>query len=131
VSTQRRGIDWRLGSSRQDASRAKWLVHCTACDASKLSPMPDYCWRCGSPLEAGRLLAEAEGVFVEPAASTSVAEASVARQHGRIDESAAVVCLLTGHGFRYQAAKAEPEPQSAADRVELVRAIWHDIGDYG
>lgn len=77
-----------------------------ACDASKLSPMPGYCWRCGSPLEAGRLLSEDEGVFVEPAAATFVAEASVARQLGHIDES-------------------------AADGAELVRAIWRDIGDYG
>jgi hypothetical protein len=77
-------------------------------------------WRCGSPLEAGRLLAEAEGVFVEPAVATSVAGASVARQLGHIDESASIVCLLIGHGLKYQAPRAEPE--SAADGAELVRA---------
>jgi hypothetical protein len=131
VSTQRRGIDWRLGSSRQDASRAKWRVHCTACDASKLSPIPDYWWHCGSPLEAGWLLAEVEGIFVEPAAATSVAGASVTRQLGHIDESASVVCLLTGHGLRCQAPRAEPGPESAADGAELVRAIRRDVGDYG
>ena len=26
-------------------------MHCTACDASELNPMPDYCGRCGSPFE--------------------------------------------------------------------------------
>jgi hypothetical protein len=131
VSTQRRGIDWHLGSSTQDASRAKWRVHCTACDASKLSPMPDYFWRCGSPIEAGQLLAEDEGVFVEPAAATSVAGVSVARQLGHIDQSASVVYLLTGHGLKYQALRAEREPESAADGAELVRAIRRDVGNYG
>jgi threonine synthase len=82
-------------------------------------------------LEAGRLLAEEEGIFVEPAAATSVAGASVARQLGHIDESASVVCLLTGHGLKYQAPRSEPEPESAADGAELVRAIRRDVGDYG
>jgi threonine synthase len=82
-------------------------------------------------LEAGRLLAEDEGIFVEPAAATSVAGASVARQLGHIDESASVVCLLTGHGLKYQAPRSEPEPESAADGAELVRAIRRDVGDCG
>jgi threonine synthase len=82
-------------------------------------------------LEAGRLLAEDEGIFVEPAAATSVAGASVARQLGHIDESASVVCLLTGHGLKYQAPRAEREPESAADGAELIRAIRRDVGDCG
>ena len=82
-------------------------------------------------LKAGRLLAQDEGIFVEPAAATSVAGASVARQLGHIDESESIVCLLTGHGLKYQAPKAEPEPESAADGAELVRVIRCDVGDYG
>jgi threonine synthase len=93
--------------------------------------MPDYFWRCGSPIEAGQLLAEDEGVFVEPAAATSVAGVSVARQLGHIDQSASVVYLLTGHGLKYQALGAEREPASAADGAELVRAIRRDVGNYG
>ncbi|HLL51036.1 MAG TPA: pyridoxal-phosphate dependent enzyme, partial [Thermomicrobiales bacterium] len=82
-------------------------------------------------LEAGRLLAQDEGIFVEPAAAISLAGASAARQLGRIDESETVVCLLTGHGFKYQAPKAEPEPEFATDASELVRAIRHDVSEYG
>jgi threonine synthase len=82
-------------------------------------------------LEAGRLLAQDEGIFVEPAAAISLAGASAARQLGRIDESETVVCLLTGHGFKYQAPKAEPEPEFATDAAELVRAIRHDVSEYG
>jgi threonine synthase len=87
--------------------------------------MPGYCWRCGSPL----VLAEDEGV--EPAAATTVAGVSVARQLGHIDQSASVVCLLTGHGLKYQALRAEREPESAADGAELGRAIRRDVGNYG
>ena len=87
--------------------------------------MPGYCWRCGSPL----VLAEDEGV--EPAAATTVAGVSVARQLGHIDEYASVVCLLTGHGLKYQALRAQREPESAADGAELGRAIRRDVGNYG
>ena len=80
-------------------------------------------------LEAGRFLAQDEGIFVEPAAATSIAGASVARQLGHIGESEAVVCLLTGHGLKYQAPKAEPE--SVADGAELIRAIERDVGGHG
>jgi len=82
-------------------------------------------------LEAGRLLAQDEGIFVEPAAATSIAGASVARQLGHIDESEAVICLLTGHGLKYQAPKAEPEPEPVADGAELIRAIECGVGRYG
>ena len=82
-------------------------------------------------LEAGRFLAQDEGIFVEPAAATSIAGASVARQLGHIGESEAVVCLLTGHGLKYQAPKAEPEPESVADGAELIRAIERDVGGHG
>ena len=50
VAIQSGGIERRPGSGR-DASHAWWWVHCTACDASELNPMPDYCGRYGSPFE--------------------------------------------------------------------------------
>ena len=43
-------LERRPGSGR-DASHAWWWVHCTACDASELNPMPDYCGLYGSPFE--------------------------------------------------------------------------------
>lgn len=82
-------------------------------------------------LEAGRLLARDEGMFVEPAAAISLAGASAARRLGPIDESETVVCLLTGNGFKYQAPEAAPEPESATDAAELVRAIGRDVVEYG
>lgn len=81
-------------------------------------------------LEAGRLLAQSEGMFVEPAAATSVAGASVARQLGHIDESEVVVCLLTGHGLKYQPPSAETESVPVADEAGLIRAIESDVGKH-
>jgi threonine synthase len=82
-------------------------------------------------LEAGRLLAQDEGIFVEPAAAISIAGASAARRLGHVHEPQTVVCLLTGHGFKYQAPRAEPEPERVADGAELMRAIEHDVGKHG
>ena len=76
-------------------------------------------------LGAGRLLARNEGIFVEPAAATSVAGTSAARRLGHIREHQTTVCLLTGHGFKYQVPREEPEPERVADGAELTRAIDH------
>jgi hypothetical protein len=34
-----------------ETDHAEWLVRCTSCGISRRYPMPDYCQRCGSPLE--------------------------------------------------------------------------------
>jgi threonine synthase len=81
-------------------------------------------------LEAGRLLARNEGIFVEPAAATSVAGVAAARRLGHVQEDQTIVCLLTGHGFKYQAPREEPEPVRVADGAELVRAIDRDPGEH-
>src|SRR3712207_7513377 len=47
-----------------------------------------------------------EGMFVEPAAAASVAGITAARRLGYIDGSDVVVCLLTGHGLKYQDRKS-------------------------
>jgi len=51
-------------------------------------------------LAAHRLLAEREGVFVEPASAASVA--GLLKQHaaGRVPPGATVVCTVTGHGLK-------------------------------
>ncbi len=82
-------------------------------------------------LEAGGLLAQDEGIFVEPAAATSVVGTSVAKRLGHIDESEAVVCLLTGHGLKYQAHMTDPGPESVADGAGLTRAIRRDVSVVG
>jgi threonine synthase len=79
-------------------------------------------------LEAGRVLAHEEGMFVEPAAAASLAGATVARRSGYIDGSGAVVCLLTGHGLKYQGGENGSELEAVSDEVELVRAIENDLG---
>ena len=51
-------------------------------------------------LEAQRLLAQFEGLFVEPASAASVAGLVKLAKMGLIDEDEKVVCILTGHGLK-------------------------------
>jgi threonine synthase len=80
-------------------------------------------------LKAGRVLAHEEGMFVEPAAAASLAGVVAAKRLGYIDGSEAVVCLLTGHGLKYQGGGGDQaELETVSDEVELVRAIEKDLG---
>jgi threonine synthase len=80
-------------------------------------------------LRAGRLLAHEEGLFVEPAAAASIAGAAAAKRSGYIDGSEVVVCLLTGHGLKYQrGSRDQAELETVGDEIELVRAIEKDLG---
>ena len=51
-------------------------------------------------LEAYRLLAEYEGVFVEPASAASVAGLLKLGRTGRLTENLTAVAVLTGHGLK-------------------------------
>lgn len=51
-------------------------------------------------MDAYRLLASKEGVFVEPASATSVAGMLIASADGRVPKGSVVVCTLTGHGLK-------------------------------
>jgi threonine synthase len=51
-------------------------------------------------LEAQRLVVTLEGVFCEPASAASVAGIRRLAAAGRIPRTAAVVCVLTGHGLK-------------------------------
>lgn len=51
-------------------------------------------------LEAYRLLAEREGVFVEPASAASVAGLYKLFRRGELPAGSLVVCVLTGHGLK-------------------------------
>ncbi|MEU4667216.1 threonine synthase [Amycolatopsis sp. NPDC023774] len=58
-------------------------------------------------LEAYRLLAEREGVFVEPASATSVAGLLATAADGRLPKGSTVVCTVTGHGLKDPATALE------------------------
>ena len=58
-------------------------------------------------LEAYRLLASREGVFVEPASATSVAGLLATAADGRLPRGSSVVCTVTGHGLK--------DPQTALE----------------
>lgn len=58
-------------------------------------------------LDAYRLLASREGVFVEPASATSVAGLLQTAADGRLPKGSTVVCTVTGHGLKDPATALE------------------------
>lgn len=76
-------------------------------------------------LEAYRLLAEREGVFVEPASAASVAGLYKAFRRGDLESGSLAVCILTGHGLKdpdlAMRTVKEPEPVPADLEVVLER----------
>src|SRR3954463_6002634 len=79
-------------------------------------------------LEAYRLIAREEGVFVEPASAASVAGLLQAHAAGTLPTGARIVCTVTGNGLKDPewAISGAPEPQtipadvsSAADALGL------------
>ena len=69
----------------------------------------------GEILEAYRLLASVEGVFVEPASASSVAGLLRAAADGLVVASDVVVCTLTGHGLK--------DPQRAISEVHVGETV--------
>jgi threonine synthase len=69
-------------------------------------------------LDAYRLLAAEEGVFVEPASAASVAGLLQAAADGLVDASDEVVCTVTGHGLK--------DPQRAVSEVEVGEPVPAD-----
>lgn len=51
-------------------------------------------------LQAQKLLAQAEGIFCEPASATGLAGVLKDLELGRIGEGSTIVCTLTGHGLK-------------------------------
>ncbi|MFD2421037.1 threonine synthase [Amycolatopsis pigmentata] len=58
-------------------------------------------------LDAYRLLARTEGVFVEPASATGVAGMLLTAADGRLPRGSTVVCTVTGHGLKDPATALE------------------------
>jgi threonine synthase len=71
-------------------------------------------------LEAYRILASEEGVFVEPASAASVAGLLRASTEGLVDSNDTIVCTLTGHGLK--------DPQRAIAEVELADPVDAEAG---
>jgi threonine synthase len=51
-------------------------------------------------IEAYRLVASKEGIFIEPASAASVAGLMKLAKAGKVPEGSLVVCILTGHGLK-------------------------------
>ncbi|MDH5390377.1 MAG: threonine synthase [Candidatus Bathyarchaeota archaeon] len=51
-------------------------------------------------LEAQKMLARSEGLFVEPASASSIAGLKKLFEAGKIDKDEIVVCVTTGHGLK-------------------------------
>jgi threonine synthase len=76
-------------------------------------------------LDAYRLLADREGVFVEPASAASVAGLYKQFRRGALPSDSLVVCILTGHGLKDPdvAVKSVKEPQTVSARLETIIEI--------
>jgi threonine synthase len=78
-------------------------------------------------LDAYKLLAATEGVFVEPASAASVAGLLQAVERGLVVRGETVVCTVTGHGLKdpnRAIAQIEPRPAVAA----TVDAVLEELG---
>jgi len=51
-------------------------------------------------LEAQKMLARSEGLFVEPASASSIAGLKKLSESGKIDRDEVIVCVTTGHGLK-------------------------------
>jgi threonine synthase len=73
-----------------------------------------------------RLLANREGVFVEPAAAAGVAGLLAAAEAGRLPPGRRVVCTVTGHGLKdpeWAIATAPPPTSISNDVLAAARAL--------
>ena len=66
-------------------------------------------------LEAYRMLASQEGVFVEPASAASVAGLLQAAATGLVERGETIVCTVTGHGLK--------DPNRAIAQIEARPAV--------
>jgi threonine synthase len=75
-------------------------------------------------LAAYRLLAQREGVFVEPASAASVAGLLALSDSGRVPADAKVVCTVTGNGLKDPdwAIAGAPKPVTVANSAEAAAA---------
>ena len=73
----------------------------------------------GQLLEAQRLLARKEGVFVEPASAASIAALKELAGNGSVDKDQSVVCIVTASGLKYPEVIVDRAPKLPAMRANL------------
>jgi threonine synthase len=78
-------------------------------------------------LEAYRLLASLEGVFVEPASAASIAGLLRAATTGLVERGETVVCTVTGHGLK-DPNRAIAEVETGAPVAATVDAVLRELG---
>ena len=71
-------------------------------------------------LEAQKMLARSEGLFVEPASASSIAGLQKLFEAGKIDKDEIVVCVTTGHGLK--------DPDTAIKISEKPSEVDAEIG---
>lgn len=76
----------------------------------------------GEILDAYSVLAELEGIFVEPASAAGVAGLIKLCRQRYFKEAARVVCILTGHGLKDpdRAVKVAEEPKTVPANIESI-----------
>lgn len=74
-------------------------------------------------LEAQRMLASLEGLFVEPASASTIAALSKLYERGVISESERTVCIATGHGLKDPSIVVE----RYKDKIFEVKAVVEEI----
>ena len=81
-------------------------------------------------LRVQKLLAQAEGIFCEPASAASVAGLIQDLNAGRVKEGSTTVCTLTGHGLKdpdTAIAQCEAPVTVAAERGAIERVIRENL----
>jgi threonine synthase len=77
-------------------------------------------------LEAQKLLARLEGIFVEPASASSIAGLSKLIANEKVDRNETVVCITTGHGLKDPEAAVRGFSAQAIDAS--LESIEHALG---
>jgi len=76
-------------------------------------------------LAARTLLAQEEGIFVEPASAASVAGVLRRSREGRVPEGTSIACILTGHGLKDPEAvlRTERRPEPVPATIEAIERV--------
>lgn len=76
-------------------------------------------------LDAQKLLAQTEGLFVEPASASSIAGLKKLIEQGEVDKDEHVVCITTGHGLKDPdtAVKICNKPVEVEAKMEAIEKI--------
>jgi threonine synthase len=76
-------------------------------------------------LEAQKMLARSEGLFVEPASASSIAGLKKLFEAGKIDKDEVLICVATGHGLKDPdiAIKISEKPSEVDTKIESIEKL--------